>query len=422
MNNLKQISIFQNPDIKQWNKINSKASFNFETGYLSARQNYSPASKHPNIDSISQYNECNIMDFFFFDIWWCHPFSLFQVYLAVAIFFVTASIISLACSTITEWKASPTKEEVRDYVKRNGFPGDLERFDEYFEYLLDYYDDDDDDDDGHNTNGTYNDNRNSTNSTEKNKDKDSKSKTKPQKPEVIERLNLNGLRRKGIFLEVTDYIILTFFTLELCARLVTCPSIFQYYKSPLNTLDTLVLILAFIEIAVMQISLEEKFKSKGLKVLLYFQILRIFRVFRIVKNVTAIKVLVFSFRTSYKDFMVLLLYVCIALTLFGSAFYFVEDSRHIQNIPEAVWLTLITMTTVGYGDLYPKSLPGRILGGICALTGVLLLALIIPVFVGTFVNVYQFACCGSVKRSSGNASRSTVYPTDVTEEKEFTKM
>ena len=189
---------------------------------------------------------------------------------------------------------------------------------------------------------------------------------------------------KGIFLEVTDYIILTFFTLELCARLVTCPSIFRYYKSPLNTLDTLVLILAFIEIAVMQISLEEKFKSKGLKVLLYFQILRIFRVFRIVKNVTAIKVLVFSFRTSYKDFMVLLLYVCIALTLFGSAFYFVEDSRHIQNIPEAVWLTLITMTTVGYGDLYPKSLPGRILGGMCALTGVLLFGSHHPCFCWNF--------------------------------------
>jgi voltage-gated potassium channel Kch len=58
---------------------------------------------------------------------------------------------------------------------------------------------------------------------------------------------------------------------------------------------------------------------------------------------------------------------------------------------DAWWWSIVTMTTVGYGDIYPKSVVGRILGGLCALYGVLMFSMTLPIFVNTFHTVYQYA-------------------------------
>jgi voltage-gated potassium channel Kch len=58
---------------------------------------------------------------------------------------------------------------------------------------------------------------------------------------------------------------------------------------------------------------------------------------------------------------------------------------------DAWWWSIVTMTTVGYGDMYPESVVGRILGGLCALCGVLMFSMTVPIFVNTFHAVYQYA-------------------------------
>lgn len=60
------------------------------------------------------------------------------------------------------------------------------------------------------------------------------------------------------------------------------------------------------------------------------------------------------------------------------------DNSDITNIPEAIWWAIITITTVGYGDYVPKSFPGKIIGALSLVFGVLLLSLPVAIIGNKF--------------------------------------
>merc|ERR1719379_2148894 len=68
-----------------------------------------------------------------------------------------------------------------------------------------------------------------------------------------------------------------------------------------------------------------------------------------------------------------------------------RNSRALDfgNIAHACWLAIVTMTTVGYGDKYPKSFQGRVIGVICILSGILLIALPTAIVGQNFQEVYR---------------------------------
>jgi len=185
------------------------------------------------------------------------------------------------------------------------------------------------------------------------------------------------------WLSLLELVCSSFFTLEFLMRLVFCPTKLLFFKRPMNWID-LISILPFY---VSQVSDDDKVKM--------FLVIRVLRLFRFVKLSYGLQIMIHTLKASSHELVLLLLILLIPVVMFSSIVYYIEimiDNNSVFNsVPQSFWWCLITMTTVGYGDLTPQTWPGKIIGGACAVCGVLIVALPISVIGSNFSLYYAHA-------------------------------
>ncbi|RNA28301.1 potassium voltage-gated channel Shaw [Brachionus plicatilis] len=202
------------------------------------------------------------------------------------------------------------------------------------------------------------------------------------------------------YFKISDTICIVFFTLEFLIELVCCPSIKQYFRSMTNLLCIFSLIFYYIEIVSFFIRpnmacftptvCSENFE----RVLSVLQLWRMFRVLRLFKNFTGMRVMAYTLKYSGKELVLIVSMLLIGVAIFGSLIYAAEGDPEsldgFYNIPISLWFAITTMTTVGFGDRVPTSTPGFIVGSLCALSGVLVVAFTVPIAVSNFTLFYTY--------------------------------
>ncbi|XP_073679357.1 potassium voltage-gated channel subfamily A member 10 [Garra rufa] len=188
---------------------------------------------------------------------------------------------------------------------------------------------------------------------------------------------------------------IVWFFFELSVRFLVCPSKREFFNNIMNMIDIVSIIPYFVTLITEIVTTTNKTntgQNMSLAILRIIRLVRVFRIFKLSRHSKGLQILGQTLKASMRELGLLIFFLFIGVILFSSAIYFAEvDDPNTQfvSIPDGFWWAVVTMTTVGYGDMCPITLGGKIVGTLCAIAGVLTIALPVPVIVSNFNYFYH---------------------------------
>lgn len=209
-------------------------------------------------------------------------------------------------------------------------------------------------------------------------------------------ITVNYVLKPNEGLNILDIICTTYFTCELLTRFVCSPNKFRFVTSMMNIIDLLALVPLYMQLILNSEAFKYCYMNERLifEIMFILRIIRMFRIFHLVKHYQALQILVYAIKASTQELLMLLIFLLLGMLVFATMIYYAERSgvenasTQIPTIPIGFWWAIITMTTVGYGDIAPSTPFGYVVGTFCAISGVLMVALTIPVISNNFTLFY----------------------------------
>lgn len=140
---------------------------------------------------------------------------------------------------------------------------------------------------------------------------------------------------------ILDVVCAAWFTLEVILRLIACPTLKQYFTSPLNIIDVLAVIPFYVELLIVDYFQDEFFKARA--VFMFLRILRVIRIFRILKlarYLSSLRILGSTLKSAMKELNMLFLFIMLAMFIFANLMYQLENDfpgSSFTSIPASFW-------------------------------------------------------------------------------------
>jgi len=179
--------------------------------------------------------------------------------------------------------------------------------------------------------------------------------------------------RYGEAFYVIEWLFTVFFTVEYAARLWCIEDRRRYARSFYGVVDLLGILPTYISLLV-----------SGAQYLLVIRVLRVLRVFRVLRLIRFVRegaMLAEAMRRSRRKITVFFLSVLTMVVVFGSLMYVIEGEEHgFRSIPESIYWAIVTLTTVGYGDIAPETPLGKALASLVMILGYAVIAVPTGIF------------------------------------------
>ncbi|MDH3518924.1 MAG: ion transporter [Myxococcales bacterium] len=171
----------------------------------------------------------------------------------------------------------------------------------------------------------------------------------------------------GAALRSAEWVFTLLFTVEYALRLLSVPRAGSYARSFFGIVDLLAIIPTYLSVVFPG--------AQSLLVIRALRLLRIFRVFKLGRFLGEANLLNLALRSSRHKVVVFLGTVLVLVTILGAAMYLIEGEQGgFTSIPVSVYWAIVTMTTVGYGDIAPQTILGQALASLVMILGYSIIA------------------------------------------------
>lgn len=173
--------------------------------------------------------------------------------------------------------------------------------------------------------------------------------------------------RYGEQLYQLEWFFTLLFTLEYLIRLLVINQPWRYARSFYGIIDLISVLPSYLSLLVAG--------SHYLIVIRILRVLRVFRVLKMTQYVGEASVLIKALKASSRKIAVFMLTITTLVTIFGSIMYLVEsDNPQFSSIPKSVYWSIVTISTVGYGDISPQSVLGQMIASFVMVLGYAIIA------------------------------------------------
>jgi len=170
------------------------------------------------------------------------------------------------------------------------------------------------------------------------------------------------------FLNIAEWIITILFSIEYILRIVAIKKPFRYIFSFYGIIDLLSTLPKYLSFVIVG--------SHNLAALRALRLLRVFRILKLTRYVGASNRLIIALRASKAKIAVFLFFVVIICIILGNIMYMVEGEENgFTSIPRSVYWAIVTLTTVGFGDIAPNTPLGQLIASVIMILGYSIIAI-----------------------------------------------
>ena len=197
--------------------------------------------------------------------------------------------------------------------------------------------------------------------------------------------------RAGAFFSAFEVLSVTVFSIEYVGRVWSCVEIPRYREPVTGRIRYALSPLALIDLLAVLPSLLPAL-GVDLRMMRGVRLFRLFRILKLTRYSRSLHLIGRVFRRAREELVIALSAIALVLIVASSLMYYAEHGAQpnlFSSIPAAMWWGVVTLTTLGYGDVFPVTPFGRLMGGVFAIAGVLLVALPTAMLGAAFVEEFR---------------------------------
>lgn len=204
----------------------------------------------------------------------------------------------------------------------------------------------------------------------------------------------------GRLLRGVEWLFTILFTIEYVLRLICVRKARRYAASFFGIVDLMAILPTYLSLFI--------FGSRYLAVIRILRVLRIFRVLKLAHHMKEARLLREALYASRHKIIVFVFAVLTLVVIIGSLMYVIEGEEHgFTSIPQSVYWAIVTLTTVGYGDISPGTGPGQFLAAIVMLLGYSIIAVPTGIMTVEISHAYKAKRIGRVCTDCGKEGHDT---------------